>query len=62
MSLHSLLDKKVLHIMVHNVFLCSLQEQLAVKSQLDCKPFQWYIENIFPELKWVSSHLSLSNK
>jgi len=29
----------------------SLQEQLEVKSQLDCKPFQWYIENIFPELK-----------
>ncbi|XP_023710345.1 polypeptide N-acetylgalactosaminyltransferase 2 isoform X2 [Cryptotermes secundus] len=29
----------------------SLQEQHEVKSQLDCKPFQWYLENIFPELK-----------
>jgi len=51
MSLHSFLDKKVLHNMVLNVSLCSLQEQLEVKSQLDCKPFQWYIENIFPELR-----------
>ncbi|KDR14208.1 polypeptide N-acetylgalactosaminyltransferase 2-like [Zootermopsis nevadensis] len=29
----------------------SLQEQLEVKSQLDCRPFQWYLENVFPELK-----------
>jgi len=48
--------------MVLNVSLCSLQEQQDVKNQLDCKPFQWYIENIFPELKLVSSHFILSNK
>jgi hypothetical protein len=33
------------------VLLSSLQEQLEVKSQLDCKPFQWYLENVFPELR-----------
>jgi uncharacterized protein YfeS len=48
--------------MVLNVTFCSLQEQLELKSQLDCKPFQWYMENIFPELKYVSNHISLSNK
>lgn len=37
--------------MINTLYLNSLQEQLEVKSQLDCRPFQWYLENVFPELK-----------
>ncbi|XP_063225589.1 polypeptide N-acetylgalactosaminyltransferase 16-like [Bacillus rossius redtenbacheri] len=29
----------------------SLDERLSLKSRLDCKPFQWFLENVFPELR-----------
>lgn len=50
-NLQSETGNKELQNMIKIVFLSSLQEQLEVKNQLDCRPFQWYLENVFPELK-----------
>ena len=29
----------------------SIQTRLALRSQLHCKSFQWYLQNVYPELK-----------
>ena len=28
----------------------SITDRLALRKSLDCKPFQWYVENVYPEL------------
>ena len=34
-----------------NVAFGSIQERLQLKNDLQCKSFQWYLENVYPDLK-----------
>jgi hypothetical protein len=33
-----------------------VSDRLALKKKLECKPFEWYIENIYPELMVFSKN------
>lgn len=30
----------------------SIQSRLEMKKRLGCHPFKWYLENVYPELRW----------
>ena len=36
--------------MLHLIFF-SIRERLDLKMRLGCKPFSWYVKNVYPELK-----------
>ena len=40
-------------IITDTISLCSISERQELRKRLQCKSFQWFLDNVYPQFEWV---------